>query len=485
MTRPSGLWIGTAVAFVVLAALAAVRATDWSYGADTGTFVQIILDAFGGMHNGVEQTTHYRFHWSPSLVLLWPLLAATHNVWVLQAILAAASVACAPLLAAIARTRDLADDIAARVGAVALVYPPLVAVGFAEFRDLGLLPVLALGWWLALQRRSWTWVAVTALVLAGLREDVCLELALVGAVVAADGLLRRDRALLVAGAGSALVALGSSAIYALVVLPRVGPWPPAHFYDYPFAHGPAALLLAPFTHPLAFGAALLTLGRLTYLLEAFVPLAFIPLRSRLAWLAAPGFAIVLLANSGLVWRMGMHYAALWIPWLLIALAGGIATLRFQRRWTTIAFVLSAVVLVAFSPLHPLHYLQPSYHALGDARAVLAKVPQSASLATHDEWYTAVAARRPLAWVMGTGPFPYGGEYIVFAEDYPNADFQKRVLPNVRAVLALGKYRLFARSGAVVAYKSTGQVLMNRPSEAQRGALAAGRTARHTNSEGFL
>ena len=106
-------------------------------------------------------------------------------------------------------------------------------------------------------------------------------------------------------------------------------------------------------------------------MEALVPLALIPLRTPLIWLSAPGLAIVLLANSALVWRMGEHYAALWIPWLLIAFAAGIATLRLQRRWTTIAFALSAIVLVAFSPLHPLHYLKPSYHALGDARAALA------------------------------------------------------------------------------------------------------------------
>jgi uncharacterized membrane protein len=129
INRLSGLWVGTLAAFLILSVLAAVRAADWSYGADTGTFVQIILDAFGGMVNGVELTTHYRFHWSPDLVLLWPLLAATHSLWVLQTILAAATVACAPLLAAIARGRGIAlrAEIADRVGAVALVYPPLVA----------------------------------------------------------------------------------------------------------------------------------------------------------------------------------------------------------------------------------------------------------------------------------------------------------------------------------------------------------------------
>ncbi|HEV3088335.1 MAG TPA: DUF2079 domain-containing protein [Candidatus Elarobacter sp.] len=451
INRLSGLGIGTLAAFLILSVLAAVRAADWSYGADTGTFVQIVLDAFGGMHNGVERTTHFRFHWSPDLMLLWPFIAATHSLWVLQTILAAATVACAPLLAAIARSRgiELRREIADRVGAVALVYPPLVAIGFGEFRELGLLPPLALGWWLALRRRSWGWVAVTAVLLAGLREDVCLELAIVGAVVALNNVRCGDLPMVLAGLGSATAGLISAAIYVLVVLPRVGPWPPSHFYDYPFAHGPLALLAAPLTHPLAFGAAILTVGRLTYVLEAFVPLAFVPLRSRLAWLAVPGFAIVLLANSGLVWRMGMHYAALWIPWLLIAFAGGIAALRLQQRWTTIAFVLSAIVLVAFSPLHPLHYLKPSYHALGDARAALACVPAGATVATHDEWYTAVAARRPGAMVIGLEPPP--AEYLVVAEDYPNQTFAQTVLPRVQDRVRRGDYRAVCRHGNVTAY----------------------------------
>jgi uncharacterized membrane protein len=453
--RLSGLWIGTIAAFALLAALAAVRAADWSYGADTGTFVQIVLDAFGGMHNGVEQTTHYRFHWSPTLVLLWPFLAATHSLWVLQVILAAAAVACAPLLAAIARARGLERGIADRIGAVALVYPPLVAVGFGEFRDLGLLPALALGWWLAVQRRSWGWVAGLALLLAGLREDVCLELALIGLVVAADGFLRRDRGLIAAGLGSAALGVASDAIYALVVLPRVGPWPPSHFYVYPFANGPAELLLAPLTHPLAFAAAILTLGRLTYVLEAFVPLAFVPLRSRLAWLAVPGFAIVLLANSGLVWRMGMHYAALWIPWLLIAFAAGISTLARPRRWTTIAFVLSAVVLIAFSPLHPLHYLKPSYRALGDARTVLAAVPAGASVSTHDEWYTAIAAEHPRAEVLGTQFVGGGADYIVFAADFPNLTTQFILKSKMPETIACRDYHLVMQRGAVFAYRRGG------------------------------
>ncbi len=443
------LW--SLVAFVVLAALAAVRVADWSYGADTGTFVQVVLDALGPMHDGVENTTHYRFHWSPTLIVLWPFLAATHSVWVLQAILAAATVACAPLLAAIARRGfgqgPLDGGVADRIGAVALVYPPLVAVGFGEFRDLGLLPLLTLGWWLALRTRAWGWLALCALLLAGLREDVCLELAIVGIGVAVWAARRGDRATALAGGGSALLALISDAVYVLVVIPRVGPWPPSHFYVYPFADGPAALLAAPFTHPLAFGAAIFTLGRLTYVLEALVPLALVPLRSRLVLLTIPGFAIVLLANSGLVWRMGEHYAALWIPWLLIAFGAGIATLRLPRRWTTVALVLCGIVLVVFNPAHPQHYLQPSYAHLSDARAALACVPSTATVATHDEWYTAVSGQRPDAMVLGAVIPP--ADYLVVADDFPSDAYQRALRPQIDALRASGTYIERCRSGHVV------------------------------------
>lgn len=449
MHSSRGLFIWTAAAFAVSATLAAVRAYDWTYGADAGTFVQVVLDAFGGMHNGVEQTTHYRFHWSPTLLVLWPLAAATHSVWVLQAVQIAATVACAPLLAAIARGR-VDDRTADRIGLVALLYPPLVGVGFSEFHEIGLLPLLALAWWLALERRAWIWTALCALLLAGLREDVCVELAVAGCAIAIIAWRTGDRERCIAAAGSATFALCSLAIYAFAVLPRVGPWPPSHFYNYPFAHGPAALVLAPLLHPIAFGLAVFTIGRLTYVLEAFLPLALIPFRSRLMWLAVPGFAMVLLANSPLVWRMGMHYAALWIPWLLIAFAAGVATLRAPGRWTTVVLGLCAIVLVAFNPLHPLHYLKPSYAHLADARAILACVPPEESLATHDEWYTALSPVR--ANVMVLGDEPPAADWIVIAQDYPNATFAANLLPKIQRRVRSGQYRAVCRRGQAVALR---------------------------------
>jgi hypothetical protein len=232
---------------------------------------------------------------------------------------------------------------------------------------------------------------------------------------------------------------------------------PAHFYTYPFAAGPLALLAAPVTHPVAFARAVFTLGRLTYLLEALAPLAFLPLRSRWSLLAIPGFAIVLLANTGLVWRMGMHYSALWIPWLLIGTAFGVWQIaqrseRVAARWTNVAIAMSVIVLIGFNPMHPAHYLKPNYHDLGAARAAIACVPQNAPFATHDEWYSAVAAQRPLATVGAID----GIAYLVYADDFDNAGFVANVVPQLHANVASGRYRIACTFGTVHAYERVGQ-----------------------------
>jgi uncharacterized membrane protein len=445
-----------AALFVIFAAAAAVRAAGWTYGADTGTFVQLILDVPHGMNDALEAGSHFRYHDSPTLVLLWPLLAALPYALTLQIVQVIATLATAPLLVALLRPYTGAT-LAARVGILALLYPPLLALAFNEFHEVGLLAPLVVGLVLAADRRAWVAFGVCVLLLVGIREDVCLEVAIAGSTFALAGTpAGRSRALTFAGSAAALVALAVDAVYYGVVVPRLGGWIPAHFYDYPFAHGPMALLSAPFRHPAAFVFAIATLGRLTYLLEAFAPLALLPLRSRWSLLAIPGFAILLLANTGLVWRMGMHYSALWIPWLLIGTAFAVhdtarTSERTAFRWVDIAIGISALVLIAFNPMHPAHYLKPNYHALGDARSAIDCVPHDAPFSTHDEWYAAVAATRPLATVGKTD----GIAYLVYADDFDNAGFRTNVVPQLHAEVANGTYRIACTFGAVHTYVRTG------------------------------
>jgi uncharacterized membrane protein len=464
---PRRLWIWVAVEFAVLAALACVRAKLWTYGSDTGTFAQIVRDAFGGMRNGVEAGSHYRYHWSPSLALLWPLVALTHSALPLQLLQAAATVACAPLVALLARPYA-GERIAARLGYVTLLYPPLLALGFDEFHELGLFSVLVLGMFVAADCRRWLWFALCSALVVGLREDAALTTIVFGVALAfvglrparsGDGLLDgrppNPRGTAIAGALLALCSLAVLLLYYGAIAPRLGGWKPGHFYVYPFANGPLALVLSPLTHPLAFASSIFTFGRLTYVLEALAPLAFLPLRSRWSLLALPGAAVVLLANSGYVWRMGDHYAALWIPWLLVGALTGVVRIARARgestaaHWTTAASAICAFFLIAFDPMHPLHYLHPYYHDLADARRALSCVPKSASLATYDEWFSAIAAQRPLATIDRTS----GVAYLVYAEDFPSPSYQFGIRPAVAAEVARGAYRPICRYGDVTTYEA--------------------------------
>jgi uncharacterized membrane protein len=448
------VWLWAAVEFAVLAALAAVRVKLWTYGSDTGTFAQVVHDAFGGMRNGVESGSHFRYHWSPSLVLLWPAVAATRTALGLQLVQAAATAACGPLVAALARPHAGAR-LATTLGLLTLLYPPLLALGFDEFHELGLLTPLVLGLVLAADRRHWIWFAACGLVAIGLREDAALTLVFFGIALLVMGLRARARAATVAGGSLALAAICSLGVYYGVITPRLGGWVPSHFYVYPFASGPAALVVAPVTHPAQFFPAIFTVGRLTYVLEALVPLAFLPLRSWWSLLALPGGGIVLLANSGYVWRMGDHYAALWIPWLLVGTVAAVAAIAKRRsapvarRWTATAGVLCALFLIAFNPLHPLHYLHPYYYDLSAARRAIECVPKDASMATYDEWFSAVAAQRPRATIDRAG----GVEYLVYARDFSSDPNQARLWPQIQAEVARGSYRIACRYDDVVTYES--------------------------------
>jgi uncharacterized membrane protein len=461
------VWLWAGIEFAVLAALACVRAKLWTYGSDTGTFAQIVADAFHGMRNGVENGTHIRYHFSPSLALLWPFVALTRSALPLQLVQAAATVVCAPLMDRLAGPYAGAK-LAERLGFLTLLYPPLLALGFDEFHELGLFTPLVLGLFVTADRNRWLWFAACAIVAVGLREDAALTLIVFGLVLVAiglrpsaqgSGLLDRrplePRNTAIAGAALAAGAAAVLATYYAVLAVRVGGWSPSHFYVYSFANGPIALVLATVMHPREFASSIFTFGRLTYVLEGLVPLAFLPLLSWWAALAIPGAGVVLLANSGYVWRMGDHYAALWIPWLLVATIMGVVakarktSVRIAAMWTTVSAALCIIFLIAFDPMHPLHYLHPYYHDLADARRALDCVPKGASLATYDEWFSAQAAQRPRSTIDLTS----GVDYLVYADDFPSAEYQLHMRPIIASEVARGEYRAICRFGDVTAYRA--------------------------------
>ena len=238
------------------------------------------------------------------------------------------------------------------------------------------------------------------------------------------------------------------------MIPRVGMWQPVRFYDYPFAQGPTAVIVALILHPAYLGQ-VLTLGRLGYVLEALAPLAFLPFRSRWSLLAVPGLAGIVLSSDAIAWRMGSHYAGIWIPWLLIGTAAALVGIernrspQAARRAFTVVAACSAVFLIAFNPMHVAHYLKPVYPR-DDAVRALALVPASAAFATHDEWFAHVALSHPNATVFVRLDLCYA----VYADDFPNGYFQDVIRPTFARNVAEGRYRVSAQFGKVRVYAST-------------------------------
>lgn len=457
---------GFLIYVAVLGALAVWRWHVWSYGTDTGTFAQVALDAFGGFHDGPEDTTHFAFHWAPLLAVLYPVVKLTGtplSIQFVEAILIGAAVF--PFYALVRRYTS--EDLASRIALLLLLYPPLFAVAFDEFHEIAFYPLLTFAVLWAIDAGAWRWFAVASVLIMLVREEVPIVIAVLGAAIVIaswrslgrDGLLfwqpRQPRGAALAGAWLSLASLLTLGAYFGVVIPALGGWRPAHFYEYPFAHGPLGLLVALVLHPVTVTAAIATFGRLTYLLEAFTPLAFLPLRSRWMLVALPALAIVILSSDPITWRMGSHYAAIWIPWLLAGAAAAIVgferarSTALAKRAVTICYALCAVFLIALNPAHVGHYLKTPYADHADALRALALVPESDSVITHDEFFAQIATRYPKATVFWREPGP---QYAVFADDFQNGPFQTELLPRMRRETAEGHYRIVARFGQVVVYR---------------------------------
>jgi uncharacterized membrane protein len=458
--------IAFAAYVVVLGALAAYRWQIWSFGADTGTFTQIALNAFHGFYDTSEKGSHFHVHWAPILVVLYPFAAVTHAGLSIQLVqIVAIGLGVFPFFALLRRYVD--DGLAATLASLALIYPPLLAVAFDEFHEIAFYPALVFALVWAIDAGRWTWAAVFGVLLLIVREEALLVLAIFGAVLAVAairaprsnprGLLflePRGRAPAVAfGCALAIVNPLVFTAYFALVAPALGGWTASHYYTYSFAHGPRDMVLALFTRPLDVARALATPGRGTYLVEAFAPLLLLGLRSPWMFVVLPGLAVVVLSSEPSAWRMGSHYAGLWAPWLLIAAASSVVSLalrpaaeRTARRLAAGIVAACALVLIAFDPLHPIHYLRPPYADLADARRAFAAIPTGASVFTHDEWYAHVAGRRPASEHVWNEP-----EYAVLAADFPHPS---TFAPFMRLQVDRGCYDVAAHYGKIVVYRRT-------------------------------
>lgn len=439
--RPSpGVIVAAATAAyaAIFSLLGIDRYVTFHSGADLGLFVQTIASAFGGFHNTVEGTSHFAYHFSPILYLCAPLLWLTRSAIALVVVQAIATAAIAPAIYAIARRRTSATG-AATIACVTLLYPPLQGVTFTDFHETAFLPA-TIAWllWALDARRFWL-AAIFVLVALACREDQGPALAFLGAVACVYFARRAQPQGVAFGVATVLASVAAFVAYFGIVRPLAGAthlWVPSHFYAWNahWVRSPA-----------------IEIGqRLTYLLEAFVPLALLPLRSRVVLLALPGFVEVLASREPLTYTMGQHYAAVWVPYVLVAFAIAGARLWSRARpagprWIGAAAALCVATLTFFSPLHLGHFLRLPNAADAATQAAIAQLPPDASIGTYDEIYAHLGFF-PLA-AIGVRAHP---QYVLYDQRYASVAWDGRIFPQVRRGLADGVYRVATvRDGVVV------------------------------------
>jgi uncharacterized membrane protein len=437
-------------------ALGIDRYATYHAGADMGLFTQTLASAFAEhlpFSNTLEGGNHFTYHFSPILYLFAPFVIVAQSGWPLIVIQAIAGALVAPPLYRIARRR-LDERTAFVVALGGLFYPPLVGVTFTDFHEAGLLPAATL--WLldALDTRAYRRAFAFAFVCLMTRDDQGLILGFLGVLAAVSFARRGERAGIAFGAG--LVAMSACVFvgYFAIVRPLAGGtdgWHPLHFYNWDHSEG------------------LDVRGRLTYLLEAFGPLVFVPFVAPVLTLALPGFAEVLGSHESLTYTMGQHYPGVWVGFVLFAFAIGLARIARKSvvrasRFAVASLVVSLLWLTVASPTHWGHFLRlrNAHDAALDRVAAdfrPARVTwrdtslQGASFGTYDEMYSHIAifpcaqigiVLRPSRCTQrlhkrlsnDIGMIP---SFVVFDEQYDSATWRGVYRPQLTTLICRGAY----------------------------------------------
>jgi uncharacterized membrane protein len=395
------------------------RARFAERSADEGMFENILWNAAHGhgLQSSLENGLHHlAVHFSPVLYLfvplyrLWPSMHAVHFV-------TSAAIAVAGFVFHRHVARTVSPAAALPLMLAFLLAPTIVLQTFMEFHEqaLAVLPLtLMLAAWTAGRR---TVALCSALVLLGVREDNALLVLALGALSWTQR-ERRSFALPLAAAGAAGLVL-----WRLVGVQLLGgeqlPSVLGGTYS-TWGATPAEIARAVLTRPLDVLQHVVAPVPLRYLALLLVPvLGLLPLGSRLAWLALPPLALILLADHGSrMFQIRMHYSVAPTIVLLFAATDTLARLAPEgptlaarvRAWAPRLMLAVAVLLTPGWALRARTRLNPYTPQI---RELLATLPDTASIAAPGYLLNHLAARPRIA-LLWREEFP-GTSYVVLED----------------------------------------------------------------------
>jgi uncharacterized membrane protein len=379
------LWFGCLLYAVLFTALGSLRYTVHRNFVDFGIFAQTVASAFGCFCNPIEGS-HWAFHFSPILYPVAIAVALVRSPLTLVALQAIAGALIAPPIYAIVRARrDIAT--ARLVALVVWLYPPLAGLIFGDFHENGFAPA-AVAWTLyAFDGGLWAWTFAAALATLAVKEDQAVFLS-IGGVLGAWHFRGTTR-----GRVAAAIALLSTLVlivffayirpHAAAVTPAS--WQPWRFYAWSESD----------LRGIMPGIA----TRLGFLLLVFVPLLFLPFRSKMMWLAVAPFGEVLLSRMPTTFALGTHYAGAWIGYVMVAFADAVRRVNSRRAVLFACLGLCALEFAVADPLHPGLNLRAPQARDAALDAFLKTLPAGADIATQEEAYTHLALYDPHARLL--------------------------------------------------------------------------------------
>lgn len=426
--------------------LGAIRYNAHRNFVDLGIFAQTAASAFGCFCNTVEGS-HWSFHYSPILYIAGALMRVWPSALALIALQAVAgALTIPPVYGLVERYTDRRT--ARLAAAVVFLYPPLAGVIFNDFHENGLAPA-AVSWLLwAFDGGSIVWTLIFAALTLAVKEDQAIFLA----VGAALGFLRY-RGTWPRGFLALIVAVFSAAVaykFFFVIQPHAAAnphWSPQRFYDWT-ARDVRALL----PHGIV--------ERIGFALLAFVPLLFLPFRSRAIWIAALPLAEVLLSRMSTTYTMGSHYAGAWAGYIFYAFAAALRPIYARdphRAHRLLYWCIGLCVLefAAADPLHPGFFLQPRGARDAALDRFIGTLPRDISLATQEEAFTHMAATDPNVTVLPeTVNQRVTACDILVDEDFADSPRLQEAGPLVARLARTGVYRIVRRDGGITLYTKT-------------------------------
>jgi uncharacterized membrane protein len=462
--RDKLLWPGCVVYAALFTWLGSIKYAAHRNLVDFGIFSQTVASAFRCFCNPIEGS-HWAFHFSPILYAAAPVVGAVRSPLALVALQAIAGALVAPPIYALVRSR--ASVPAARLAAlVAWLYPPLAGLIFGDFHENGFAPA-AVAWTLyAFDAGLMLAAFAGALVTLAVKEDQAVFLAIGGALGAWHfrGTARGRVALAITLCSAAVLVAFFAYVRPHATAAAPVAWQPWRFYAWQ-----------------AGDARSLSVGvvqRLGFLLLAFVPLLFLPFRSKMMWLAAAPLAEVLFSRMPTTFTLGTHYAGAWIGYVLVAFgfaARGLTGSRMRALLAT-CVTLCALELAVADPLHPgmnLRWAQPRDAALD---RFLAALPPDADFATQEEAYTHLALFDPRATLLPESPDrPVRACTILVDRNFPDSARLQEYGDAVAQLVRERRFILVAQSDGIELYRNSASCSSASP--ARPGQPSPARTMR--------